>query len=229
MHPVLFFFFFFFYKKKENFPTHAQKKRDPLKKLFSSIMYESKSRPEDDLVPVKMKHHTYTTRFFDPHRSCGSHSRSKFGYLRSELVSIAQKNNIPGAHALTSKALCNLLRTIYYENEKTSTFVREMELDLDNIPIPAEIPFLNGTLSVANYKALAHNVAKVGALKAKLRELMRDERVRDSDLLQLKLTIFAQIVDPDGIFDDMRMLYPLANYASRIQPLVAAFVHKVQT
>ena len=78
----------------------------------------------EDRVPLKLKKSSENKCFFDPHRTCSSHSRSKLAYQRKFLLKQAEKCGIPGASKLSLDALCLLMKELYFETQKKKKFLQ---------------------------------------------------------------------------------------------------------
>ena len=145
----------------------------------------------EDRVPVKLEKSSQQKCFFDPHKACGSHSRSKLAYQRKLLLKQAQKCGIPGATSLSLDALCLLMRELYFENLKKKMFLekfQEFNLYEPNsyLSIPVE---LGGNLTVSNARLLKQK-------KHILKDI--DNIINSHNFDQRKLTIFKYIFFPNA-------------------------------
>lgn len=175
-------------------------------------------------IPLHLKPLKYDSEFFDPYKACGSHSRTKLGYQRKMLVNIAKANNIPGATSLSLDALCLLLKEIYWENVKKKTFLKYISLN-KKIPIPCEIPFLAGTLTIQNAKALLEEKEILKILREQVTMISSNENLNFEK--QIELVIFTQIFFPD-LFVDLKTKFNLDNYDSKYGNITNDFIQMLK-
>lgn len=110
-------------------------------------------------VELKLEQPRHTRCFFDPYKSCGSHSRSKFAYQRHELIKEAKKCGIPYASQLSLDALCMLMKEIYFEDLKKLNFLKQFDVfDVYNPDSFLVVPTtLGGSLTIKNAQFLLDN------------------------------------------------------------------------
>jgi hypothetical protein len=158
-------------------------------------------------------HRSISDCVFDPRRACGSHARTKLAYNRRMLEKLAEHCNIPNYKLLSLDALCKVLKARYLDQKMRKEFIDSFNKDeWKEIPIPVEVPYLNGTLTASNAAALSHDKASMEKL-----QLMITLGMDDNDpVIKQRAQIAAQIFFPD-------------KYETSQDPLISAFKSKMFT
>lgn len=156
--------------------------------------------------------------FFDPHRACGSHSRTKLAYQRHTLQQLAKNCNIPNSKKLSLDALCELLHAKYLEQKLGIEFVKMFNKETF-IPIPLEFGSFGGTLTPSNAVALSTHPASMEKLKMRILDKNRSGDPTERE----KANIAAAIFFPDESLQteplDEYVKKSIASFRKRMQQL----------